>query len=96
MPVKMWKSQLDIEALQAVEMPIGAEILHAAGQSEPGRPSEGFPVIWYRCDPEAKYEKRWIAMCGTGHEVPSGGLYLGTAHLHNGRLVLHLFEVMPK
>lgn len=50
--------------------------------------------IWYRCDPEAAPEERQITIVGTGHPGAPGSdaRYLGSASLHGGSLIFHVFE----
>lgn len=44
-------------------------------------------------DPTAPEERRYFDVYGTGHPMPADpGRYLGTAHLDNGALVLHVFD----
>jgi hypothetical protein len=85
----IWKSILEATNVQDIEVPGGAEFLHA-------REQHGAIAVWYRCDPNAPKERRKIAICGTGHTtVPprDGSRYIGTASLHDGHLILHVFEL---
>lgn len=82
----VWKTVLKPEDEQDVELPKGAEILCAREQSDA-------ICIWYRCDPDARKQKRKIAICGTGHPAPGHGRFLGSASLHGGRLMFHVFEL---
>ena len=68
-----------------VPMPIGAEVLHAAGQ--------GADVcVWALVDPTAPEERRYFDVYGTGHPMPAEpGRYVGTVHLP-GPLVFHVFD----
>ncbi len=69
----------------AVSMPVGAEVLHAAGQGDE-------VCIWALVDPTAPKERRRFDVYGTGHPMPADpGRYVGTAHL-SGPLVFHVFE----
>lgn len=83
----IWKQALKPEPVQQVELPIGAEILCAREQFND-------ICIWYRCDPTEKMEPRTIAICGTGHKAPheKESRYLGTASLHGGNYIYHVFE----
>lgn len=70
----------------AARMPEGAQVLHAAGQG-------GDLYVWAMCDPDAPTEERRFDVYGTGHPCPTDlGRYVGTAHLDDGTLVLHVFE----
>jgi hypothetical protein len=83
----IWKAVLRPIDVQDVEMPEGAEVLCA-------REQYGQPCIWFRCDPDAPKVTRQFAICGTGHAAPSRdeSRYVGTAHLCDGSLILHIFE----
>jgi hypothetical protein len=80
----IWKATLGATDVQEIDVPIGAEMLCAREQHE------GI-CVWFRCDPNAGREKRKIAIVGTGHPAPADGRYLGTASLHGGRLMFHVF-----
>jgi hypothetical protein len=83
----IWKSVLEQSDVQEIEVPAGAEMLCA-------REQHGQVAVWYRCDPDAPKETRKLALCGTGHQAPSRdqSRYLGTASLHGGELIVHVFE----
>lgn len=81
----IWKAALKATELQGIEVPAGAEMLCAREQFDS-------ICIWYRCDPNAPPETRTIAIIGTGHPAPDDGRYLGTASLHGGQLMFHVFE----
>lgn len=83
----IWKAALRPTNIQEIEVPVGAEILHATNQHNQA-------CVWFRCDPSQPVEKRKIAICGTGHSAPepSNSRYLGTAMLERGAIVLHIFE----
>jgi len=81
----IWKIGLEIISNQEIMVPDGAEFLCA-------REQHGNVCIWFRCDPLAKKIPRQIAIVGTGHDAPDGR-YIGTASLHGGNLILHVFEV---
>lgn len=80
----IWKTVLTPIEIQTVELPQGAEILCAREQHEQ-------VCIWYRCDPDAQKVPRTLVIGGTGYEIPDA-VYLGTAMLQRGALVLHVFE----
>ena len=85
----IWKTILELTDVQTIEIPGGAEILCAREQSER-------ICIWYRCDPHKEKESRKIAIVGTGKTTPSvNDRYLGTASLHGGQYMFHVFEQRP-
>ena len=83
----IWKAMLKPTDVQAIEVPKGAELLCAREQFEQ-------ICVWFRCDPDQPKEPRSIAIVGTGHPAPGSeeGRYLGTASLHGGSLMFHVFE----
>ena len=80
----IWKTVLKGTDVQIVEIPQGAEILCAREQN-------GNICMWYRCDPAAAKIEHKVAIVGTGSWAPEDGRYIGTAFLHNGSLVFHVF-----
>ena len=85
-PSVIWKAALQPVDAQQIEVPAGAELLCAREQYEQ-------ICVWFRCDPTAPKEKRDIAIVGTGHDAPGNeGRYIGTASLHGGNLIFHVFE----
>lgn len=49
--------------------------------------------MWALVDCDAEAELRTFCVFGTGHPVPDSELdYIGTAQVHNGQLVFHVFE----
>lgn len=82
----IWKKQLELTDQQEVSLPQGAEILHVREQF-------GALFMWFKCNPNAPPMPHTILICGTGHPAPNGeAKYLGTGHLANGSLILHVFE----
>lgn len=66
-------------------MPEGAKILTAKEQNDE-------VCVWAEVDPDKPVEMRKIMVYGTGHSVPPEPQeYIGTAHLMNGSLVLHVY-----
>lgn len=61
---------------------IFGDIVHVASQN-------GLPTVWAVVGPGAAMRR--VAVLGTGHDVPVGYAYVGTAHC--GRFVWHVFEV---
>lgn len=80
----IWKTTLAVADVQQIQVPAGAEFLCAKEQ-------QGHICVWFRCDPSAPIEPRKIAIVGTGHPAPADGRYLGTASLHGGELMFHVF-----
>ncbi len=84
----IWKFGLSEHC--TIDLPKGARILTAREQGDD-------VCIWVEVNPEAPSEKREFRVFGTGFSLPENLVmnYLGTAHLHGGRLVLHAYEVLP-
>lgn len=83
----IFKFAIPITDLQVVNMPEGAEVLTAQMQG-----SE--LCLWALVDPEADRKPRQFRIAGTGHKLPADpGAYIGTAQMHGGQLVWHVFEV---
>lgn len=80
----IWKQALPMADVQEIEVPVGAEFLCAREQFDT-------ICVWFKCDPGVAKEKRKIAIVGTGHPAPADGHYLGTASLHGGQLMFHVF-----
>lgn len=83
----IWKRVLAAVDEQTIEVPQGARFIHFREQHES-------PTIWFLCDPAAPLEKRQIMLHGTGHPIRHDGVYIGTAMLFGGGLVLHAFVVL--
>lgn len=87
MPKTVWKYTLEPEI--TLHMPRGAGVLsvHAQGAEV---------CLWALVDPNAEAEPRRFVVAGTGHALPDEPLrFLGSAHLHDGALVFHVFERGP-
>lgn len=81
----IWKFTLQPEC--ELEMPKGAELLSVREQGED-------ICLWALVDPTADKEVRRFRGFGTGHDVPDQPMkFIGTAHLHGGSLVFHVFEL---
>lgn len=86
--MRIWKYDLPIADLLAVEMPKGARILDVQIQ-------RGAVCLWVLCDEAAPKEPRHIAIYGTGNPIPDEpGEYIATFQMHDGDLVFHAFEVI--
>jgi hypothetical protein len=70
-----------------VEMPVGAEIVHADVQ----RTSV---YIWALGDPDAELVTRLLGYFGTGHLIPDQAEYVGSCTDRDFGLVWHVFEGM--
>ena len=82
------KFQLPVDDHVSVEMPYGSHILHVAEQ-------HGGICLWAQVETEAPTVTRRFRIAGTGHPLgnDAAGNYCGTAHLANGALVFHVFEI---
>lgn len=82
----VYKQMLITASVQNIDVPVGAEFLHAAAQRDN-------IYVWYRCQEGAPRESKTIAVVGTGHPAPpiDEARYLGTAQLMGGELVFHVF-----
>lgn len=81
----IWKFLIDPVSLEG-RLPAGAKILTAREQGEQ-------ICVWAEVDPAAPMMTRRFAVYGTGHEMPDNpGAYIGTAMLHGGSLVFHVYE----
>lgn len=86
---EIWKYALDPKQPMA-KMPTGAQVLCAAAQGDN-------VCIWAEVNPSiVEKEARWFDVYGTGHTIEDEGVnprrYIGTAFLHGGALVFHVFE----
>ena len=82
----VYKYPLQISALNIVQMPSGARVLHVADQA-------GVTTVWALVDPEVeKVVNRYFWVFGTGQPIddPDPLAYLGTSMA--GGFVWHVFE----
>lgn len=80
-----WKFPLAVrDGVQCVHIPESATLLHVGSQFEA-------PALWYSVDPESPLRVHRFSVHGTGHPLPEGGTYLGTAV--GSRCVWHVYEV---
>ena len=85
------KYEIDIQKAdwQTIKMPTGAELLSVQVQ-------HGTPVLWAAVDTELEHEDRNFEIFGTGIEMHANNgvsrRFVGTFQMHEGHLVLHLFE----
>ncbi len=84
----VYKYPIAVADCLAIEMPAGSEILSFESQ-------RGMMSLWVLVDTEepAIIERRF-RLAGTGHRLPEEELtYVGSAQLHGGDIVFHLFEL---
>lgn len=73
---------------EEIKLPKGAEVLSVHEQNDE-------VAMWVSVDPSLETESRYFRMFGTGHALSERPMkYIGTAHLHGGQLVLHVFELI--
>lgn len=88
----VWKDSLRIDAMsvqftQVIRMPVGSKLVHMAEQ-------HGHISLWFEVDDDRPIVARNFQIFGTGNGPIRDYLaYCGTAILHEGRLVLHVYEV---
>ena len=80
----IWK--FDITTEERLQLPVGASLLSVAEQ-------HGRLVLWALVTPTNALETRRVSVYGTGHPMPDNpGLFIGSAVMMQGELVLHVFE----
>jgi len=85
----IWKFPIEINDVNVIMIPIGAEILCVQIQYDE-------PWIWAIVDPEIPKEPRVFRTFGTGTPIEDNpGNYIGTYQLRSGSLVFHVFETGP-
>lgn len=86
--ITIWKYKISLEYGDkiSIEMPSDNEILSVGVVND-----ELF--MWVRLDTESQPARVKLRVCGTGHECPEDGRFLGTAIMFDGQLVLHVFRV---
>lgn len=90
----IWKFELTpagAEHLAAARaMPAHAKVLSVGQQNDK-------LMIWAQIDTDLERDggTRYFHVFGTGHDLPGAGLgdFLGTVHLHGGRIVVHIFDM---
>lgn len=87
MSMTIWKFTL--EPVCELQMPEGATVLSVGVQGEN-------ICLWAMVNPDAPKVTRSFVGFGTGHEVTDATCleFIGTALLHGGSLVFHIFEKM--
>lgn len=85
---RILKYRLDPVKHQVIEVPEGSEAIHVHEQ-------EGAACIWFMRPPGTRLlEPRTVVCLSTGEPIPSpvkDSDYIGTAHIHEGRTVVHVF-----
>ena len=83
----IWKYIIS-DPISDIRLPQGAQLLTIAEQ-------HGKIALWALVDPQAPSTIRRVQVVGTGHdEVPTPTPpYIGTAHMLNGQLILHAFDL---
>ncbi len=86
MTSRILKYQLAAQQVQTIDLPAGAFISHVHEQ-------DGFACIWViRPAGLLLTHERQVTCLSTGEPVPDdAGTYIGTAHVHRGRTVVHVF-----
>lgn len=81
----IWKYELPLgpKSEFVIEMPKGAKVLCVQAQ-------DGEIFLWVKLDPDHCTELRKFTIYGTGNDVPSGGVYIGTVQIDP--FVWHVFE----
>jgi len=86
---RVYKYPLTFGDWVSVPMPEGAEVLCVQIQHDE-------PFLWARVTPENPPALRHFRIAGTGHDLGSNvGRYVGTFQMHDGDLVMHVFEDGP-
>lgn len=82
----LYSPQHTIADVQEVELPFASEILTVREQGNT-------ICMWFKCDPEEERTSVYrVTIRGTGHQCSvDDGRYAGSAVIHNGSLVFHVF-----
>lgn len=82
----VWKYELDlVDEAQNRPMPRGASVLAVAVQTER-------LCMWVEVNSGYTLEDRWFVVEGTGHPLLDDADYIGSALMHGGALVWHVYE----
>jgi hypothetical protein len=79
----VYKYEIPIADRFVLQLPIGAEILHAECQN-------GVPCLWAKIDTEARRVGRRLYITGTGHPVSPTVRHITS--FQQGEFVWHLWE----
>lgn len=81
----MWKYKLELtDQIQTIETKVGATLRLVAFQ-------RGDVTLWFEVLSGVPNTHRRYVVCGTGHEVPLGAVYVGTCFC--APFVWHVFEI---
>jgi hypothetical protein len=87
---KVWKYTIPVTGVpHGIQVPIGARPVHVAAGN---RPDE--VLMWVEVDADSPDVHRVFQVFGTGHPIPEGWEYVGTAPTPFA-LVWHLYERTP-
>jgi len=84
---KIYKSLIDYQNPVCLELSNDFKILHFEHQNQ----TRNVPTLWFETDPDAEQIEVWFEIFGTGADVPSTGIYRGTAVGHP--FVWHLYQI---
>lgn len=86
MTSRILKHALDATRRQIIEVPAGSVVTHV-------REQHGLATIWFIRPAGMLLLHKWQVTClNTGESIPPlSGDYAGTAHLHDGRTIVHVF-----
>ena len=79
----IWKFGLEVTRVQELEVPEVFRVLHVGNQG-------GSLCLWAEVDPQSATTKRTFRIIGTGHPVPVGLEYIGSAVIDP--FVWHVFQ----
>ena len=91
LPSRIIKYRLDPVSRQTIDVPAGSFVSHIHEQ-------DGAATIWMIRPAGLLLLHTWQVTCvNTGQPIPDdAGRYLGTAHIHDGRTVVHVFIQEPQ
>jgi hypothetical protein len=92
-PFRVWKFPIKFDAVTTISMPMGAEVLSAQTQLQPGGEKL---AIWAKvpADPDVGKEVRSFAAIGTGTQKHFAiKQFIDTVQFNHGNYVCHVFEV---
>ena len=82
----IWKFPIPQTDLFSLDMPAEAQVLCVQIQ-------HGDPQLWAMVNETEIRNTRQFRLAGTGHQIPTGLIYIGTFQLFDGAFVGHLFEI---
>lgn len=83
---RIWKFPTTVTAVDRVEMPRGAKLLHVGVQGQT------IVNVWAEVDLDEPFTTRRLAHVTTGAEPPDTP-YVGTYHLVDGGFVGHIYDM---